>query len=180
MLDHRRWQTALLLSALLAWPAAQAQPQRRIGDVLAVALPVGTLAVELLRGETQGALQYGEALAVNLAATSALQHVTHMERPDHSNHLSFPSGHASQAFSSATYVHRRYGLQAAWPLYLAAVYVGQTRVAAHRHRWTDIAGSAAVSAASTWWLVEPRGPGAVALLPEFGRGYVGVQVSASW
>lgn len=128
---------------------------REKGDVLADALLWGTLAVELARGDRDGAWQYAQTATVGLFATEALKRTTRIERPDGSNTESFPSGHASRAFVGAAYVHRRHGLAYAAPLYVAATYVGYTRVDARRHRWIDIAGSAAVSMAAAWWLVEP-------------------------
>jgi len=139
-----------------------------------------TLGTELLRGEHDGALQYTESLAVTLLGTEVLKRTTHVERPDHSNDESFPSGHASRAFSAATYVHRRYGLEPALPLYLLGTYVGYTRVQARQHRWADVAGSAALSAAASWWLVEPRSDQRIAVLPEFGPRSFGVEIAASW
>ena len=171
---------AIALAASLAAASAHADAQRRAGDVLRYALPLGTLGVELWRGEREGAWQYSKALVVTLAATEALQRTTHVERPDHSNDHGFPSGHASSAFSSATYVHRRYGLDHAWPLYAAAVYVGYTRVHADRHSWGAVAGSAAVSAAATWWLVKPAGDRGVAVLPQIGPHGVRVEGAARW
>lgn len=171
---------ALSCAAGLAALPSQAQSEREAGDFLATAMPLATLGIELVRGEREGAWQYTLSFTVSVVATEALKRVTHVERPDGSNDQSFPSGHAVRAFSSATYVHRRYGFDAAWPLYLAATYVGYTRVAAQRHTWADVAGAAAVSAASTWWLVEPKQQTAVVALPEFGRGRIGIQLHAQW
>lgn len=141
-------------------PAAASDLQRRAGDVLSYALPAATLGAELWRGDGEGALQFAESLGVTVAATEALKHSVHVERPDHSDNQSFPSGHAALSFAAATYVHQRHGLDSALPLYALASYVGYTRVRAHEHRWGDVAGAAALSAASSWWLVKPLGPNA--------------------
>jgi len=170
----------IALSACGSAVADGSSGQTRAGDVLSYAIPVVTLGAELLRGERDGALQYTEALAVTLLGTEVLKSTTHVERPDHSDNKSFPSGHASRAFSAATYVHRRYGLEPALPLYVLGTYVGYTRVQARRHRWADVAGSAAVSAAASWWLVQPRSDQRLVVLPEIGPHYVGVEIAASW
>ena len=159
---------------------AHAQSERQIGDALRVVLPAATLGVELVRGDREGAGQFALAFTASVAATEVLKRTTHVERPDHSNDQSFPSGHATNAFAAATYVHRRHGFKYAWPLYMAATYVGYTRVNAQRHRWGDVIGSAAVSGAMTWWLVEPKRAPAVAVMPTLDRHYVGVQFHASW
>lgn len=178
MIRPKSWHVAGIV--LLAVAPVHAASQRRVGDVLAYALPIGTLGFEFARGEYQGAWQFTESFGVAAAATEGLARVTHVERPDHSNFRSFPSGHATAAFAPATYVHRRYGFAYAWPLYAAAVYVGHTRVAAHRHRWADVAGSAAVSGAASWWLVDPAPNRRIALVPDIGRRHVGVQFFATW
>jgi membrane-associated phospholipid phosphatase len=159
--------------------AACADGQRRAGDVLRFALPASTLGVELARGEVEGAREYAAALAVSLAAGEVLKRTTHVERPDHTNDQSFPSGHAVWAFSAATYVHRRHGFESAWPLYLAASYVGYTRVQANRHRWIDVAGGAVIAGLASCWMVKPKGDSSVGLPSAQGRG-IHVAVALGW
>jgi hypothetical protein len=154
--------------------------QRRAGDVLRLAMPIGTLAIELARGERDGALQYSESLAVAVVATEVLKRATQVERPDRSNDQSFPSGHATWAFSAATYAHRRYGIENAWPLYALATYVGYTRVQSRRHRWGDVAGGAALSGAASWWLVEPKSRVSISVVPDFDSRAVALHVSTAW
>jgi membrane-associated phospholipid phosphatase len=157
-----------LLGALgggAAWsqPAQVTSDHRRAGDVLSFALPAGVAVAAWLNdrrspppeGEHGELLQFAGSFAATLAATEALKRTVRSERPDGQDNLSFPSGHASRAFSAASFVHRRHGWNAAWPLYTAAAYVGWTRVDAKRHRWVDVAGSLAVSSAVTWYLVDP-------------------------
>ena len=146
------------LAALSGCAVANGDAERQAGDTLAVAMPVATLGVELWRRDWTGAKEFAESLAVTVAVTEVLKRTTHVERPDGSNDMSFPSGHTAQAFSSATYVHRRYGFSDAWPLYLMATYVGYTRVQSNRHSWVDVAGAAGIAALSSRWLVEPERP----------------------
>ena len=154
----RRTVAALFSATLAVLPCgalASTDGERQAGDVLATAMPLTTLGVELWRHEWTGAKQFAESFVVTVAATEVLKRTTHVERPDGSNDESFPSGHAARAFSSATYVHRRYGFQDAWPLYALATYVGYTRVESNRHTWADVAGAAGIAALSSWWLVDP-------------------------
>ncbi|MEZ5726602.1 MAG: phosphatase PAP2 family protein [Burkholderiaceae bacterium] len=164
-----------------AWAdSAFAQTQQRSADFLSLALPAATLGVELIRGDREGAWQYVLTFAAATSATEVLKRVTRIERPDRSNRLSFPSGHAARAFSAAAYLHRRHGLDAAWPAYLAALYVGYLRVATGRHRWVDVAGSAAISVAAAWWLATPAPVAPLTVTPVIGYRRIGVQVSARW
>ncbi len=143
---------------------ASTERHRRNGDVLSFALPAGVAAAAWWHdrqsppaADERGELsQFALSFAATLAATEVLKRTVRSERPDGRDNLSFPSGHAARAFSAATFVHRRAGLESAWPLYAAATYVGWTRVQADRHRWADVAGSLAVSAAASWALAGPR------------------------
>jgi len=160
--------------------SAESDAHSRAGDVLRVAMPAGVVVYELWRGDDEGLWQFGKSWAATLAATEILKRTTHVERPDGSDDLSFPSGHASNAFVAATYMHRRHGFDQAWPLYLAATYVGWTRVQADRHRWVDIAGSAALAGAFSWWLVTPAREQAVIVVPSLLPGLVSLEVHARW
>ena len=135
--------------------AASPDSERRVGDTLSYLLPAGVLGAELWRGDREGAWQFGTSFVVTVAATEILKRTTGVEWPDHSNDQSFPSGHAARAFAAATYVHRRHGADVALPLYALATYVGYTRVQSRRHRWGDVVGAAALSAASSWTFVQP-------------------------
>ncbi|WP_234414049.1 phosphatase PAP2 family protein [Ideonella sp. A 288] len=170
----------LMASALLVAAPAQAQSQRSAGNFLATAIPLGTLATELYRGDRDGARQFAATFMAATASTEVLKRVTDVQRPDESNNLSFPSGHAARAFSSAAYVRHRHGLEAAAPLYLAALYVGHTRVSARRHRWADIAGAAVVSEIAAAYLVRRAPDAPVSMLAVLDRGYVGVHVTLNW
>jgi membrane-associated phospholipid phosphatase len=100
------------------------------------------------------ALQLTESIVAAQAATELLKRTVHEERPNRSDDLSFPSGHASGAFSGAMFVHKRYGWKAAIPPYIMAGVVGWSRVQARAHYWHDVLGGAAVSALFTWVLVD--------------------------
>jgi membrane-associated phospholipid phosphatase len=143
---------------LLAAPAACADGLRRSGDVLSYALPGAVLAAELDRGDRQGARQMAGTFVLSVGATEVLKRTLRIPRPDGSDEFSFPSGHAARAFSAAAYVQRRHGMDKAWPLFAAAGYVGYTRVEAQRHRWVDVAGSAAVALVAARLVAGPKHP----------------------
>ncbi len=163
-----------LAPALLAIAAGTSlADQRRLGDQLSLALPIGTAAVELWRGDTQGAWQLTQTFALTTGVTELLKSTTGVTRPDGSDDKSFPSGHAARAFSAAAYVHRRHGLDAAWPLWLAATYVGHTRVQAQRHRWGDVAAAGALAYGFARWRVD-------ALAQHKTRAWVGPDAQGGW
>ncbi len=174
---HRIWAGVLIASTVTAVHAAP--NERRWGDILSVAMPIATLGYEFALDDRPAAWQYAESLTASLAATEVLKRSTHVERPDKTNDMSFPSGHATGAFAAASFIHRRYGLENAWPAYGLATFVGYTRVHANRHRWIDVAGAAGVTTAMNWWLVTPKRD-AVAIIPQAGPHYAGVMISGQW
>jgi membrane-associated phospholipid phosphatase len=70
------------------------------------------------------------------------------ERPDGSNNMSFPSGHAASSFATAGVLHRHYGWKAGAPAYLVGSYVALARMAWNRHHATDVVMGAGFGLAS--------------------------------
>lgn len=172
---HRSIVLTGLFVGLWAAPDAAWADTRRHGDHLSLALPLGVLGVELLRGDTQGAWQMTQVFVLTTGLTEILKKNTGVTRPDGSDDKSFPSGHAARAYSAAAYVQQRHGWDKAWPLWIAATYVGHSRVDARRHRWSEVAVSGALAYGFARWRVEPLGA-----RPEVAIGPDGLQVGLSW
>jgi len=75
--------------------------------------------------------------------TIGLKQATRRARPEGSG-WSFPSGHASMAFASATVLQRHFGWKAGIPAYAVASYVAASRVQTQRHHLSDVAFGAAL------------------------------------
>jgi hypothetical protein len=88
------------------------------------------------------------ALAVNEILTQSIKHAVHRPRPDGSDHLSFPSGHASSTFAFATALERHLSWRFAVPAYLFASYVASSRLHDNRHYLSDVVFGAAVGIVS--------------------------------
>jgi len=71
------------------------------------------------------------------AMTYALKASVRRSRPEGGG-FSFPSGHASVAFASATVLQRHFGWRAGLPAYVAATYVAASRVQMKRHYLSDV------------------------------------------
>lgn len=84
------------------------------------------------------------AQIVTQTLTYGLKVATQRERPDGSDGLSFPSGHASTTFATATVLQRHLGLKAALPTYAIATYVAMSRLYEDRHHVSDVAFGATV------------------------------------
>jgi membrane-associated phospholipid phosphatase len=70
------------------------------------------------------------------------------ERPDGSNRQSFPSGHSSSAFATATVLNRHYGWKIGVPAYALGSYVALARMSWNRHHATDVVMGAGMGIAS--------------------------------
>jgi len=84
------------------------------------------------------------AQIVTQSITYGLKVATQRERPDGSDGFSFPSGHASTTFASATVLQRHLGLKAALPTYAIATYVAFSRLYEDRHHLSDVVFGATV------------------------------------
>ena len=107
-----------------------------------------------------------------------LKFATHRERPDGSNHQSFPSGHSAVTFATATALERHLGWKKAALAYAVASYVAASRLHDNVHYLSDVVFGAAVGTIAgrtvgehgreTWtsrWIVTPAAvPGGTAIL----------------
>ena len=84
------------------------------------------------------------AQIVTQSLTFVIKASTGRERPDGANHRSFPSGHASASFASATVLQRHYGWKAGIPAYAGAGLVAASRLNESRHYLSDVVFGAAL------------------------------------
>ena len=100
----------------------------------------------------------GASVVVAYGAKTALKAMVKEERPDHSDNMSFPSGHTAMAFAAARSIDKEFRKDNIWiPIagYAAATAVGIERVASDRHHWYDVVAGAGLgvgAAELTWWL----------------------------
>lgn len=84
-----------------------------------------------------------EAQLLSVTVTQGLKFATSRTRPD-GEARSFPSGHASAAFATASVLQRHFGRKAAIPAYAVAVYTSASRLQANSHYTSDIVFGAAL------------------------------------
>jgi membrane-associated phospholipid phosphatase len=87
-----------------------------------------------------------EAQIVSAAVTQSLKFAVNRTRPD-GEARSFPSGHASAAFATATTLERHFGRKAGIPAFAAAVYTSLSRLQANSHYASDIVAGATIGLA---------------------------------
>lgn len=85
-----------------------------------------------------------QGFVVDQSIVIGLKYAVSSERPNHESSTSFPSGHTSIAFTSATIASRYYGSKIGIPAYLLAGFIGYSRMADRAHRFTDVVAGAAV------------------------------------
>lgn len=128
---------------------------RKAGDVFGVAIPaaclVGTVALNDWTGLKQGALAGVTSVGVAFALKELIEH----ERPDRSDHNSFPSMHSTVSFTGAAFIQKRYGWKWGIPVYAAAGFVGWSRVYGKKHDWWDVAAGAALGVGSAYIFTKP-------------------------
>ena len=101
---------------------------------------------------------YGTSMLITSAFVVPLKHLVNEERPDHSNNLSFPSGHTATAFASAQFMFREYQdthFLLAISGYSFATFTGIYRMLNDKHWLGDVVGGAGFGILSTelaYWL----------------------------
>lgn len=124
-------------------------------DVGLIALPVATLAGVIIEQDWTGLKQGALSVVTTAGATLILKYAVKEKRPDGSNFHSFPSGHTSTTFATATFLQRRYGWKFGVPAYVVATYVGWGRVYARKHHWWDVVAGAAIGAGASFIYTRP-------------------------
>ncbi|MDF1882962.1 phosphatase PAP2 family protein [Sulfurimonas sp. SAG-AH-194-C21] len=124
------------------------------GDILAALIPIGSYAGTFYMDDSKGRIAFYKSIGTTVAVTYALKLSINAPRPDKSNNNSFPSGHTSLTFSSAVFLHKRYGFKSALPAYIGAAFVGYSRVYAKKHYTRDVIAGAAIGALSSWFFTD--------------------------
>ena len=120
------------------------------GDAVQYALPITALTIAFIEDDPEGRIQFYKTFGTTLAITYTLKPTINRTRPNGAPY-SFPSGHAASSFASAGFIHQRYGLKKGIYAYIAASFVGWTRVDANKHYVSDVLAGAAIGAASSYF-----------------------------
>lgn len=113
------------------------------GNIAYLALGVG---LPLLRDGGYGqshTIRAFDSVATTSLLAECLKLLTHEERPDGKDHLSFPSGHTTAAFAVASAESAFHPREA--PLWIAgAALIGSSRISLRRHHLKDVLAGALI------------------------------------
>lgn len=143
MAKARVFLLALTLTVAQPGNAAAGKLFTTYGDIVSYVLPLAALAATIIHCDGEGLGELTTGMLLTNAATQGLKRTVGRTRPDGSDTLSFPSGHATRSFAAAAFLDRRYGLGA--PAYFLAWTVGASRVDAEAHYWSDVVGAAVIT-----------------------------------
>ena len=141
----------------LASPArADERDWAKASDIGRDVLFYTALGYPAVQGDWAGLVQAGATLGTTRLATDGLKELVGEERPDKSDHRSFPSGHTSMSFAAAGTLHKRQGWKIGIPAHAIAVFVGAARVKADKHYVHDVIAGSAIGEAAAWLLTQRR------------------------
>ena len=129
----------------------------------------------------QGTAELGRDLVraqlLTQGVTQLVKYTVRRTRPDASSHSSFPSGHTSGAFATATVLQRHYGWKVGAPAFGIASYVATSRLSENKHFLSDLVFGAAIGLVAGRTVTFDRGATRLELAPMAAPGGAGVQVS---
>ena len=128
---------------------------------------IGNQQIQILGGDLL------RAQIVNSALTQGIKMAVQRTRPDQGR-FSFPSGHASATFATATVLERHFGWRASIPAYGVATYVAGSRLQEKRHYASDVIFGAAIGIVAGRTVKVGRGTGQFVVSPMAVPGGAGV------
>lgn len=177
----RHYIFVLLFTAGLNTPsfALSNKQWANISDVGAYSLVGTSLLWPVVESDWRGLREASLSVGTATAITQLGKALIHKQRPDNSDNKSFPSGHTSFAFASATNLYLRNGWEVGVPAYAIAALTGGARVGAKKHFWIDVIAGAAVGTGSAWLFTDAKNDN-VRLLPWVEHKGGGVLIAMRW
>ena len=141
---------------------------------------LGTYAVGRFSGHNKIATIGADLIQSQIVAqsmTAAIKMSVGRTRPDGTQY-SFPSGHSSVSFATATVLQRNLGWKVGIPAYGFATYVAASRIQDKRHFLSDVTFGAAIGIVAGRTVTVGKGDGKFAIAPSAAPG--GGGISFTW
>lgn len=186
------WGQAILLSGVLTTVVARQYDHKvrrayrnhqkisrdgtKFGAVWGSGLPGAGIALVQWGVDREAGIAHGEAMAFASLSHISLVLLARRERPGSATEWnSFPSGHSTSAFATATALSYSYGPLAAATLYPLAAFTAMARVSDDRHWFSDVVAAAFIG---IYWgraTSFHHEKSAFTLTPHFENGVAGVR-----
>jgi membrane-associated phospholipid phosphatase len=159
-MKHQSPYFVIIFACLLLCISTNANAQgndriETVGDDLCnYILPAVTAGLILYNSDWKGALEGAESAALTGGVTIGLKVAVNEKRPNGGSY-SFPSGHASYSFAMAEFIRKRYGWEYGIPVYVAASFVGYSRVESNDHYTHDVVAGAFIGILSSYIFTKP-------------------------
>jgi len=143
-------------------------------DIVQLSLPISSYLSTFVINDKEGRNQFYKSFFTNLGVTYALKYSVNDKRPEGHGCCSWPSGHTSVSFQSATFIYRRYGYKFGVPAYILASFVGWSRVEgeADMHKPDDVVAGMIIGSLSSYIFTSKYK--SINIVPETKNNYIGV------
>ena len=169
---------ALFVNFVFSIPVKANDDIELAGDIIRIILPLTAVGMTFYYDDHEGLVQYTKSFLATVGTTYALKYSISTEGPDGESNA-FPSGHTAIAFSGASFLQRRYGWEYGIPAYVAASFVGWSRIESENHYLKDVLAGAALGVIGTYIFTDPYQKGIVTIPFVNGRRY-GILLSTTF
>jgi membrane-associated phospholipid phosphatase len=169
---------ALIICLVFSIPVCASDDVELSGEIIRIILPLTAAGMTAYNKDQDGFIQFSKSFLTAHGVVYALKYSIDTNRPDGGAHSS-PSGHAATAFSGASFIQRRYGWKYGAPAYVAASYVGWSRVESDNHYLKDVIAGAALGIISTYIFTHPYNQ-KITAIPFAGKGYCGILLGSAF
>ena len=172
---------SLIFTMLVNIPQAKAKSNfERTGDITQILIPACAFSTTIIINDDKGRNQFIKSFLTNFAVTYLLKYAINKPRQENNGDYSFPSGHTAAAFQGARFIHKRYGNKFGIPAYIAAGFVGWSRVEGEsdKHDFFDVTAGALIGILSSSYFTSPYKHFSVT--PVGNKNSTGVSLNYNW
>ncbi len=171
----------LITTMLAATPIAHAKSTiEKYGDIGQILIPLTAYGATYYLDDVEGRQQFYKSFLTTFLITHGLKLTVKKKRPNNNGSQSFPSGHTSAAFQGAAFIQKRYGWKYGLPAYVAASFVGYSRVEdeSRKHDLVDVLAGGSIGILSSYYFTTEYKN--ITLTPYAQTDTIGVNFSMRW